>query len=290
MNRTSLSIAALLALLSSASIGSIGFAQTSPTPTAVKTETTQDLVARLTPQQKQQFDGASKAFGEHRYADSMAMHQELLKAYPGDPILLKFSTEDALENGDPAAAMHILTPLVQADPDDWQTAALLTHACAEAGDKPCRDVQMDHMIALHARGIVPSGLQQYPVERVRIGENTLLINTSLVPWGNYKVYALGKLTDKTGKLRMSITLESSDFDQPGFAKDHPDQAAKGVRRFSIDTYTETGLDSAGKRTQTQGLYEFVDGQPSYETIREKFLKVASGHSAPVASRSNLQVP
>jgi hypothetical protein len=267
-----------------------GFAQASPAVSAPHRETTQDLVAKLNPQQKQQFDEAGKAYGEHRYADSLAIHQLLLKDFPGDPILLKFASEAALQNGDAAFAVKTLKPLAQADPDDWQAAAMLTRACAETGDKAGRDEGMAHMLDLHSRGITPPQLQQYAVESVKLGENTLVINTSLVPWGYYKVYNLGKVTHGTGKLLLSITLESNDFDQPGFAKDHPDEAAKGMRRFSIDTYTETGTDSAGHRTQTQGLYKFIDGQPPYETIREEFVKIAGGQGSPMGSRTNLKVP
>ena len=287
MNRADLVFPVIFAVLP---LTCIGRAQTASSPAPAHTETTQDLVAKLTPDQKQQFDNASKAFAEHRYADSLALHQALLKSLPCDPILLKFSSEDALDSGDAESALKTLKPLVQADSDDWQAAAMLAHACAETGDKPCRDAQMAHLLDLHTRGTVPARMQQYPVERVKLGENTLLIKVSLVPWGTYNVYALGQLTDKSGKLLMSITLESDDFDQPAFAKDHPGQSSKGVHRFSFDSYTETGVDNKGNRTQSQALYEFIDGQPSYDTIREKFLKIASGQAATVGARNNLKVP
>ncbi len=265
-------------------------AQANPSTATAQHETTQDLIARLNLQQKQQFDDAWKAYQQHQYAESLAMYQALLKDFPGDPILLKFESEDQLGSGDAASALAALKPIEQADPDDWQAASLLARACAETGDKACRDAQIAHMLDLHARGITPPRFQQYAVENVKVDDKNLLINTSLVPWGNYKIYAMAKLTDSTGKLLMSITLESNDFDQPGFAKEHPDDAAKGVRRFSIDTYTETGTDSAGNRTQTQGLYKFIDGQPSYEAIRGEFLKIAAGQGAPIAGRTNLKVP
>jgi hypothetical protein len=265
-------------------------AQTGPSSGTAQHETTQDLLAKLNPLQKQQFDDASKAYGEHRYADSLVLHQALLKDFPGDPILLKFLSSDTLQSGDAASALATLKPLAQADPDDWQAAAMLARACAETGDKACRDAEIAHMLDLHARGITPPRFQQYAVENVKVGDKNLLINTSLVPWGNYKIYAMAKLTDGAGKLLMSITLESNDFDQPGFAKEHAEDAAKGVRRFSIDTYTETGTDSSGNRTQTQGLYKFIDGQPSYEIIRGEFLKIAGGQGAPIAGRTNLKVP
>lgn len=269
----------------------MSFAQANPGTPGTPRETTQDLVARLNPQQKQQYDDARKAFAEHRYADSLAIHRLLLKDFPGDPILLKFASEAALQGGDPAFAASMLKSLAQTDPDDWQAAALLTRACAEAGDKPGRDAGIAHMLDLHSRGVTPPQLQQYVVESVKVGEKTLLINTSLVPWGFYKIYALGKVIDSTGKLLLSITLESNDLDQPGFAKKHPDEAAKGMRRFSFDTYTETGIDNTGRRTQSQALYKFIDGEPPpYEAIREEFVKLAAGQGSPIGIRTNLTVP
>src|ERR1017187_6566833 len=92
-----------------------GFAEANPAVSAPHRETTQDLVAKLNAQQKQQFDDAGKAYGEHRYADSLAIHHLLLKDFPGAPILLKFASEAALQNGDAAFAVKTLKPLAQAD-------------------------------------------------------------------------------------------------------------------------------------------------------------------------------
>ena len=133
-------------------------------------------------------------------------------------------------------------------------------------------------------------MREYVVESVKAGANTLTINNSLVPWGYYKVYANGKVTDGDGKLFLSLSLESNDLDQPIFAREHPDEAAKGIRQFSLDAYRETGLNGDGKRTQTHFTYKFFEGQPSYGTIREEFLKIVNGQSNPVSSRSGLAVP
>jgi hypothetical protein len=253
-------------------------------------ETTQDLVAKLSQQQKQQFDIAEKAFGEQRYADSLVIYKLLLKDFPDDPILIKFASEAALNKGDASFALKALKPLAQTDPDDWQAAAMLTRACAETGDIACRDAGIAHMLDLHQRGITPTNLQQYVVENVKVGENTILIRTSLVPIGYYKVYAIGRVTDSAGKLFLSVTLESNDFDQPAFAKEHPDEAAKGIRSFSLDAYLETGLNDNGQRTQTHFTYKFFVGQPSYATVRDEFLKVADGTSTPISSTIGLIVP
>jgi hypothetical protein len=280
--------AALLAVTSV--FAPICIAQTSQAPAAAHRESTQEFIAKLNPQQKQQFDDAAAAYKAQRPFDAAVIYRSLLNDFPGDPILLKFASQNLIRGGASSIAVDLLKPLAQADPDDWQAASLLTHGCAEMGDKPCRDAGIAHMLDLHSRGLTPPQMHDYVVEDVKLGDNTIQLFTSLAPWGMYHVYAVGRVTDSTGKLFLSITLESNDFDQPGFAKDHPDQAGKGIRRFSIDSYRENGLDSSGQRTQTQAFYKFIDGQPDYETIRQEFLNVAAGKSKPVATRGNLKVP
>jgi hypothetical protein len=288
MGGRSSTLAALLAIASVLAPKCV--AQTSQAPVAAHRESTQEFIAKLNPQQKQQFDDALTAYKTQRPFDAALIYRSLLNDFPGDPILLKFASQNLIRSGAPGIAVDLLRPLTQADPDDWQAASLLTHGCADVGDKPCRDAGIAHMLDLHSRGLTPPQMQDYVVEDVKLGDNTIQISTSLVPWGMYHVYAVGRATDSAGKLFLSITLESNDFDQPGFAKDHPDQAGKGMRRFSIDSYRENGVDSSGQRTQTQAFYKFIDGQPDYETIREEFLKVATGKSVPAASRGGLKVP
>ena len=51
---------------------------------ATPVETQQALVARLTAQQKQQFDAAGKAFSTAHFADALTAYKLLLKDLPGD--------------------------------------------------------------------------------------------------------------------------------------------------------------------------------------------------------------
>jgi len=253
-------------------------------------ESVADFVAKLNLSQKQQFDDARNAWQQKRFADCLAIYKLLLKDLPGDPILLKFVSQATIETGDPRSAAETLKPISHADPGDWQAAVLLARACAESGDIPCRDAEIAHVATLHDQGIIPAQFREFPVERVKVGDKTLLINKSIVPWGYYKVSAVGDVKDSTGKLLLTISLESSDFDQTPFAKEHPDDAAKGIRRFSLDAYQETGLNSSGQRTQTHYTFKFFTGQPDYGTIREEFINVANGKSSAVSSRSGLVVP
>jgi hypothetical protein len=232
---------------------------------------------------------AMKAFNAQRYEDALAIFKQMLTAQPGDPVLSKFAAESGINAGEPRYAVTLLKPLAASIPDDWQAAILLTRACAESGDTACRDSGMAHILDLHQRGITPRNMQQYILEKIKTEKGTLLIRTSLEPWGYYKVYDLGQLFDETGKIFLRISLESSDDDQVRFAKDHAKEAAEGVRAFSLDAYLETGLNSNGQRTQTHFTYAFLVGQPPYETVRSEFIKIAEGKAKPLSSRTNLVV-
>lgn len=91
------------------------------------------------------------------------------------------------------------------------------------------------------------------------------------------MYYAGYLFDAEGKLLWRITLESNDADQALFAQEHPNDASKGTRRFSLDG--EGGdIQANGKGTKSHVLYKFLDGEPSFDTVREEFIKIAQGRN------------
>lgn len=124
-------------------------------------------------------------------------------------VISKFASEAALNSLDSAFALSTLKPIAQADPEDWQAAALLTRASAESGDTAAREAGIAHMIDLRTKGLTPPGMQQYTLEQVTVGETTLVVRMSLVPWGYYKVYALGQVFNPQGKIFLRATLEST---------------------------------------------------------------------------------
>jgi len=235
-------------------------------------ETVKDLVDRLSPEQKQQFQNASKAFNAEQYADAFATLKQMLTDLKGDPIIAKFASEAAINTGDPAFAITTLRKVSEANPEDWQATALLTRACAELGDSKCRDTGMAHMQDLHNRTVIPPNVQQYILERIRSGQNTLVIRTSLAPWGPYQVYDLGQVLGPDGKTFLRITLEHSDS-----------------KNFSFDSYKETGLDSAGQRTQAHYTFQLLKNQPPYDIVRSVFISIAEGTVKPLSSRTGLLV-
>ena len=70
-------------------------------------------------------------------------------------------------------------------------------------------------------------------------------------------------------------LESDDADQSFFKTDHPELAAKGERRYSLDSYP---------KPRAQALMGFYDGEPTYETLRAIVAK--SGEKKPLATGSD----
>lgn len=127
-------------------------------------------------------------------------YQLLLKELQRDAVLSKLASEAALNSGDTTFALKTIEPLAQTDADDWQAAALLTHACAESGDTSCRDSGIARMMDLHHRGITPPSMHRYVGERVQANGNILIIRIPLEPWGYFKVYALGEILDGEGKI------------------------------------------------------------------------------------------
>ena len=261
--------------------------QVPPVPHPLPLESPHDLLAKLTPIQKEQFDDAGSAFNRRQFADALALYKLLLKNLPGDSVLSKFAAESALNTGDTSFALDTIKPLAQANPDDWQAVALLTRACAETGDKSCRDSGMARMLDLHKRGLTLPSMQQYLLERVKIDNGSLLIFTSLAPWGRYQVYDYAQIFNESGRLLLRATIESSDFDQPLFAKQHPAEAAAGLRDFSMDGYKSTGPNGSGQSTETHYTFRFFIGQPGYDTVRDAFIRVATGQIKPVSSRDNI---
>jgi hypothetical protein len=250
----------------------------------------EEFVAGLDASQQQEFADAGKAAGEKRYADALALFGRLSKEVPGSAYLAKVTSETALNAGDNTVALALLRPIRQADPDDWQAVGLLARACAQARDAACRDAEISHMAELHRRGLTPGAFQQYKVETVKVGDNSLVISVFLQPAGRYNAYAIGQLFDAGGVSVLRIFLESADFDQPLFAKEHPQEAARGLRSFSLDGYRETSTNGAGQRTETHFTYRFFVGEPKYEALRGDFIDIANGKASVLSSRTNIPAP
>ena len=286
--RKHLTVAITLAVLCFTS-SLVGAAQATTATQSQPPLSPNDSLATLTPEQRQQYDAAGKDFSAGNYANALAIYKSLLAAHPGDPLFSKFAAESAINTGDTAYAIQTLQPIEAHNADDWQTATLLARAYAESGDKQHRDAEMLRLTGLHKRGITPPRLTQYIIEKIHAGDHIIMLFNSLEPWGNYKIQNYARVLDNDGHLSLLVTLETGDFDQPLFAKEHPKEAAAGARSFSLDAYKDTGTNSSGQKTQTHYTFKFFVGQPPYDVVRQDIIDVAAGKASPMSSRSGIPV-
>lgn len=233
-------------------------------------------LSSLSPDEKSQMDAAGRDFKVEKYSDALAIYKPLVAAHPGEPMLAKFAAESAINAGEREYATGLLAPILAANPQDWQATALLTRIYAENGNKAGRDAEMARMAELHDRGVIPAQLQQYLLEAVHQDGKTLRIWHSLVPWGNQKVYDYARVFDANGGAVLQIEMESMDIDQTFFAKNHPAEAAAGVRVFSFDTFSQGAAQANGTRSYTHGTVDMFAGKPTYDAVHAAFVQIAFG--------------
>jgi hypothetical protein len=233
-------------------------------------------MSSLDPGEKTQADLAVRAFQADKFAEALAIFKPLVAAHPGESLLAKFAAEAAINVGDRDYALGLVMPILSANQNDWQATGLLARIYAETGDKPRRDAEMARMIDLHNRGVIPTQLQQYLIECIRVNDKTLRIWHSLQPWGNQKVYDYARVFDSSGAVVSRLELESMDLDQIAFAKDHPSEAASGVRIFSFDSFSPVVSNANGTKSYTHGTVDMFVGQPTYDAVRKAFVEIASG--------------
>ena len=251
----------------------------------------QPAAPSLTSEQQALFDAARKDFGEHHPELALEKMKQLHAVVPENPTITDGTAETAVTLGDDAYAISVLKPWIATHPEDSLAFEWLARAYAEAGEAAERDKTIAAVLKLHETTTNEQFKRsdRFVVERLKLREGYLDIYYALVPFSPYHIYMLGRQVDANNALVRQITLESNDVDQVGFAKEHPDLVAKGMRRFSMDTYGASKAGADGTRTQSQALIGFMDGQPSYDETKARMLKVAGGEVPPVATRSGIPV-
>jgi hypothetical protein len=252
----------------------------------------QPATPSLTAEQQTLFDAAKKDFSEHHPELALGKMKQLHAMVPDNSTITDGAAETAVTLGDDAYALSLLTPWIATHPDDSFALEWLARAYAESGDAAGRDKTIAAVLKLHQTTTNEQfkRADRFVVERVKLANGYLDIYYAIVPFSGYHVYMLGRQVDTSNALIQQITLESNDVDQIGFAKEHPDMVANGMRRFSMDTYSASKAGPNGTATQTQALIGFMDGQPSYDDSKARMLKVANGDAPPVGARNGVPVP
>ena len=228
---------------------------------------------------------ATDAFNSQHYAQALPLFQRLMKAAPTNDIYAKYAAEAAISAGDTPFAIATLTPIEQRSPDDWQAMSILAHAYALAGNQQQRDAEIAKLVALHDRPGSPlAGHRDFLLETVKVGDQQVAFYPAFAPWGPYRVHLIARVYDAVGKPGLRITLESGDIDQPAFAKQHPAEAAKGMRAFTLDGYAPDRKDDSGAIIQTHFTYAFLVGKPDYDMLRQNILDIVAGKLKPMSSR------
>ena len=233
----------------------------------------------LTAEQQALFNAARKDFNEHHPELALEKMKQLHAALPENQTITDGTAETAVTVGDDAY------------PDDLFALELLARSYAETGSAAERDSTIAAVLKLYATTTNEKLKRpdRFLVERVKLANGSLEIYCALAPFSRYHIYMLGRQLDANNALVQQITLESDDVDQIGFAQQHPDLAAKGMRRFSMDTYSASKAGPNGTPTQTQGLAGFIDGQPSYDETKVRMLKVAQGAAPLMETRPGVPV-
>ncbi len=238
-----------------------------------------------------EFDEAVRSFQARHYEIALADFKKLIADQPENPVYKKFASEAALNLGDADFALKTLEPIEPGRPDDWQIHLLLARAYAQTAKEPHHAEKRDEEIAQLTRqhNQDPNSqlgrLRDFLLETVHQGDQAIQFYPALTPWGPYHVRLIARTFDASGQPGLRITLESSDFDQPQFAREHPAEAAAGQRLYSLDGYAPDQKSADGRTIQTHFTYGFLTGQPTYDEVRERILAIAAGTVKPVSKTS-----
>lgn len=268
-------------------------AMTAGTLTAPASLTAQELttrcdppsgsLGRLTRTQKKAFMESQNMFIAGRYADALAELRGLLTQIapntPAQTAMAERTAEAALEAGDRAYAISLMKPIEEHDGGDCLARTLLARAYAENGQSAERDAEISALTALHKQAPKsPAGkLDMFLLEKHGLkGGGSVAIGYALRPWGPHNTHLRAEIFNASGDTILVIELDSDDGDQVYFKQIHPELAAKGDRRYSLDAF---GPDRLPDGKIDHALIQFFDGAPSYDAVRERILTIAERSDA-----------
>jgi hypothetical protein len=225
--------------------------------------------------QKNAFLKSQDMFIAGRYAEAIGGLRDLMAQVQQNTLaqtaLGERAAEAAIEAGKRAYAISLLKPIEVRDDSDCLARTLLARAYAEDGRSAERDAEISALTALHGKAPKsPAGkLDVFELEKHSVkGGGIVGILYALRPWGPHNTHLYSEILDVSGKMVLRIELNSDDSDQVYFREIHPDLAARGERRFSLDAF---GPEHA--------LIRFFDGRPSYDDVRQLILAIAERSSA-----------
>lgn len=213
-----------------------------------------------------------------RYADALGDLRGLLAQMPQDTLaqsaMAERTAEAALFAGDRDYAISLLKPIELRDGSDCPARILLARAYAENGQSAERDAEISALAGLHKQAPEsPAGkLDAFLLEQHGLkGGGAVTIAYFLRPSGPHNTHILAQIFDASGKRMLSVELDSDDGDQVYFKETHPDLAAKGDRRYSLDGFADFSQPGGAI---DHALIQFFDGAPGYDAVRDRILTIA----------------
>jgi tetratricopeptide (TPR) repeat protein len=235
-------------------------------------------LTQLTPEQREEFQTAGQLFKETKYAAALEMQRKILaELQPGTAEYIeieKFASEAAINAGNYDFALAALKPIEAANANDWQAVGMLARTYAETGKKELRDKEIARILDLHKHAATTdfANQMQFYLERISVPGGTVRVSLFLEPYGKFKTELYAWVCDSNGHQLLRIALESSDIDQTFMAKEHPDLAKQGTRRYSLDGYKQN-KQADGSVSYMHLLYGFFDGRPDYNLIRARMIEI-----------------
>jgi TPR repeat protein len=242
---------------------------------------------RLTQAQKNAFMKSQDLFIAGHYAEALGGLRILMSQLPENTPVQRAMTERtaeaALEAGERTYVISLLKPIEERDSTDCPARTLLARAYAEDGKSAERDAEISALVELHKHAPKsPAGtLDAFLLERHSLPDGVVVTTAYFLrPWGPHNTHILSQIFDASGGTILSIELDSDDPDQLDFKETHPQLAAKGDRRYSLDVFSPNRTSHNGGTDHA--LIQFYDGRPSYDAVRERILAIAE-HSAKLKS-------
>lgn len=187
------------------------------------------------------------------------------------------TAEAALEAREWAYAISLLKPIEEHDGSNCPARTLLARAYAENGQLEERDAEIRALNSFHnqAPKSLIGTLDMFLLEKHRLkGDRGVMIWYVLRLSGPHNTLLYADVLDASGGLILHVELDNDDGDQVYFKEIHPDLAAKGDRRFSLDLFGPDRTLPNGRINHSHALIQFFDGAPSYDTVRERILAIA----------------
>jgi len=181
----------------------------------------------------------------------------------------------------PADAAKDFQQSVTFKPDSWSAHNNLSLAYAETEDWSAFDKERAVIKAARDKGEPGISLDDHDlIDVLHVNGQVYQVWYFYKPYGHFHARYVFLHFGSDGNADRWFQCESDDADQYFFQQKHPKEAKVGERSYSLDSYK---VEKPGQYP-SQALHGFyMDGEPTYETVRADVLKALRSETKPAAS-------